>query len=140
LIQIKKLTPAIRLMAFMNVKKQQKRDSSSSPHLAEAIEAADREIKDYLLRLHLSLWHPISTAPTNHDLELKVLDGESSVVLPFPCKRTNGGEWINADSETGIDIRPTKWRPWQKQKRANRDSKSEPAFVIKTSSGGTIHE
>jgi hypothetical protein len=84
--------------------------------LAEAIEAADREIKDYLLRLHLSLWHPISTAPTNHDLELKVLDGESSVVLPFPCKRTNGGKWINADLETGIDIRPTKWRPWQKAK------------------------
>jgi hypothetical protein len=95
LIQIKKIAPAIRLMAFMN------------------------KIKDYLLRQHLSLWHPISTAPNNHDLELKVLDGASSVALPFPCRRTNAGEWINADLETGIDIQPTKWRPWQKAKARN---------------------
>ena len=54
-------------------------------------EVADRKIKDYLLRQHLSLWHPISTAPNNHDLELKVLDGASPVVLPFPCPRTNAG-------------------------------------------------
>src|SRR6516162_1971633 len=52
--------------------------------------------------------HPISTAPNNHDLELKVLDGASPVVLPFPCRRTNAGAWINADLETGIDIQPTK--------------------------------
>jgi hypothetical protein len=116
LIQIKKIAPAIRLMAFMNTNKQQKLDPGASPHLAETIEAADRKIKDYLLRQHLSLWHPISTAPNNHDLELKVLDGASSVALPFPCRRTNAGEWINADLETGIDIQPTKWRPWQKAK------------------------
>src|SRR5262249_11270064 len=78
---------------------------SESRHLAEAIEAADRKIKDYLLRLHLSLWHPISTAPANHDLELKLLDGASTIILPFPCRRTNAGEWINADLETSINIR-----------------------------------
>ena len=71
------------------------------------LEDADRKIKDYLLRLHLSLWHPISTAPTNHDLELKVLDRASSIILPFPCRRTTAGD---ADLETSIDIRPTKWR------------------------------
>lgn len=112
----------MRLMAVMNAKKQQQVEPSSSPHLADAIEAANRKIKDYLLRQHLSLWHPISTAPNNHDLELKVLDGESSIILPFPCRRTNGGDWINADLETGLDIRPTKWRPWQKQKRVSHGS------------------
>jgi hypothetical protein len=100
----------------MNAKKQQKFKPGSWSHLAEMIEAANRTIKDYLLRQHLSLWHPISTAPNNHDLELKVLDGGSSLVLPFPCRRTNAGEWINADLEAAIDIRPTKWRPWQKAK------------------------
>ena len=95
-------------MVFMNTKKQQQVDPSASPYLVEAIEVADRKIKDYLLRQHLSLWHPISTAPNNHDLELKVLDGALPVVLPFPCRRTNAGAWINADLETGIDIQPTK--------------------------------
>jgi hypothetical protein len=128
LIQIKKPALAMRLMAFMNAKKQRKRKSSSSRHLAEAIEAADRKIKDYLLRLHLSLWHPISTAPANHDLELKLLDGASTIILPFPCRRTNAGEWINADLETSIDIRPTKWRPWQKAKWRKPGSKPEPCW------------
>jgi hypothetical protein len=100
----------------MNAKKPPKFESGSRSHVAEEIEAAHRTFKDYLLRQHLSLWHPISTAPNNHDLELKVLDGGSSVVLPFPCKRTNAGNWINADLEAAIDIRPTKWRPWQKAK------------------------
>src|SRR5262250_1737487 len=130
----------MRLMAFMNAKKQRKRKSSSSRHLAEAIEAADRKIKDYLLRLHLSLWHPISTAPANHDLELKLLDGASTIILPFPCRRTTAGEWINADLETSIDIRPTKWRPWQKAKRVSYCLTPEATFLIKTSSGGAIHE
>src|SRR6516225_6751111 len=116
LIQIKKPASAMRLMVFMNTKKQQQVDPSASPYLVEAIEVADRKIKDYLLRQHLSLWHPISTAPNNHDLELKVLNGASPVVLPFPCRQTNVSEWINADLETANDIQPTNWRPWQKAK------------------------
>src|ERR1700751_5467593 len=67
----------------MNAKKPPKFESGSRSHVAEEIEAAHRTFKDYLLRQHLSLWQPISTAPNNHDLELKVLDGGSSVVLPF---------------------------------------------------------
>lgn len=100
----------------MNAKKQQKFKPGSWSHLAEVIEAANRTIKDYLLRQHLSLWHPISTAPDNHDLELKVLDGGSAVVLPFPCRRMNNGEWVNTDLQTSIHIQPIKWRPWQKAK------------------------
>jgi hypothetical protein len=100
----------------MNPKKQQKNEPAPQPRSLEMIEAADRKIKDYLLLQYLSLWHPISTAPNNHDLEVKVPEGTSSVALPFPCKRTNAGEWLNADLETGIDIQPVKWRPWQKTK------------------------
>ena len=107
-------TVCYALNGFYEHEKAAKTRPRQSPYLVEAIEVADRKIKDYLLRQHLSLWHPISTAPNNHDLELKVLDGALPVVLPFPCRRTNAGEWINADLETGIDIQPTKWRPWQK--------------------------
>ena len=67
LIQIKKPAPAMRLMALMNAKIQPRLEPGSPPHLAEVIEAADRKIKDYLLRQHLSLWHPISTAPNNQE-------------------------------------------------------------------------
>jgi hypothetical protein len=128
LIQIKKPAAAIGLMAFMNAKEQQSLEPGSRSHLVEVIEADDRTIKDYLLRQHLSAWHPISTAPNNHDLELKVLDGSSSVVLPFPCRRTNAGVWINADLDAGIDIEPTKWRPWQSRSaQAGARNQSRPS-------------
>jgi hypothetical protein len=100
----------------MNADNRQKLQPSSSRYLGGVIESVDRRIHDYLLRQHLSLWHPISTAPDNHDLELKVLDGGSAVVLPFPCRRRNNGEWVNTDLQTSIHIQPIKWRPWQKAK------------------------
>ncbi len=100
----------------MGTDNDQKVESGSAAHLIDMIEAVDRRIHDYLLRQHLSAWHPISTAPDNQDLELTVLDGAASAVLPFPCRRTNAGEWVNADLQTGISIEPTKWRPWQKAK------------------------
>jgi len=90
--------------------------TGSPPHVVEMIEAADRMFHTYLLRQHLSLWHPMSTAPSNHDLELIVRDGASAIVLAFPCRRTNTGEWINTELPTAIEIQPMKWRPWQKAK------------------------
>jgi hypothetical protein len=108
----------------MNADNDQK--LASSPYLVDVIEAVDRKIHDYLLRQHLSLWHPISTAPDNHDLELTVLDGASSTILPFPCRRTNTGQWVNTDLRTSIQIQPIKWRPWQKAKapKSRRDKTS----------------
>ncbi len=100
----------------MSTDNDQKLESGSAAHLVDMIEAVDRKIHDYLLRQHLSAWHPISTAPANQDLELTVRDGAASLVLPFPCRRTNAGEWVNADLQTGLSIQPTKWRPWQKAK------------------------
>jgi hypothetical protein len=100
----------------MNADNDQKLEPDSSPYLGDVIDAVDRKIHDYLLRQHLSLRHPISTAPDNHDLELTVLDGASSVVLPFPCRRVNTGQWVNTDLRTSLHIQPIKWRPWQKAK------------------------
>ena len=102
----------------MNAGNDQKLEPDSSPYLGDVMEAADRKIKDYLLRQHLSLWHPISTAPDNHDLELTVLDGGSSVVLPFPCRRTNTGQWVNTDLRTSIHIQPIKMASVAKSKSA----------------------
>jgi hypothetical protein len=90
----------------MNADNDQKLEPDSSPYLGDVIDAVDRKIHDYLLRQHLSLRHPISTAPDNHDLELTVLDGASSVVSPFPCRRVNTGQWVNTDLRTSLHIQP----------------------------------
>jgi|SRR5579859_6171478 len=105
----------MRLVVSMDENQQQKPGRGASPRLVAMIEVADREFHTYLLRQHLSSWHPISTAPANHDLELRVLD-EATITLPFPCRRTNDGAWINADLGTSLHIQPLKWRPWQKRK------------------------
>jgi hypothetical protein len=97
----------------MDAKRKQKVERAPSSGLAGMFEAADRKIHDFFLRQHWSQWHPISTAPTNHDLQLTVLDIATASVLPFPCRRTNSGEWINADLGTSIRVQPVKWRPWQ---------------------------
>jgi hypothetical protein len=102
------------------------------------IEALDRKIHDYLLHQHLSLWHPISTAPANHDLELIVLDGASSVVLPFPCQRTNTAAWFNPIYEPLFissrrnGVRGKKTKTPKPEKGAGSPSE--------LSSGGAIHE
>jgi hypothetical protein len=106
----------MRLVVLMDANEQQKLERGTSPRLVETIDAADRKIHNYLLRQHLSAWHPISTAPANNDLELRVLNKATVAILPFPCRRTNSGKWINADLGTSIDVQPVKWRPWQKPK------------------------
>ena len=123
----------------MNAGNDQKLEPDSSPYLGDVMEAADRKIKDYLLRQHLSLWHPISTAPDNHDLELTVLDGGSSVVLPFPCRRTNTGQWVNTDLRTSSRSNGVRGK---KQKRRNHGPITKAIFLTpsKISSGGATHE
>lgn len=77
-------------------------------------EAALGNIRQSLLRRHLAHWHPISTAPSNQNLELRVIDRRRTMRLSFPCRRTNAGIWINADLRTGLRIEPIAWRRWQK--------------------------
>lgn len=58
-------------------------------------------------------WHPISTAPCNRGVELRVREGTAISTLEFPCRQTNAGDWINCDFGTPINIRPVEWRAWQ---------------------------
>jgi hypothetical protein len=57
-------------------------------------------------------WHPISTAPCNRGVELRVREGTGISTLEFPCKQTNAGDWINCDFGTPINIQPVEWRAW----------------------------
>jgi hypothetical protein len=58
-------------------------------------------------------WHPISTAPCNRVVELRVREGTAISTLEFPCQQTNAGDWINCDFGTPINIQPVEWRAWQ---------------------------
>jgi hypothetical protein len=101
----------------MKANSQPTKARRSSSQLADMIGVAERKIHDYLLHRHLTHWHPISTAPNNHDLELTILDGAAAAIFRFPCRRKNSGEWINADLGISIKIQPAQWRPWSKLKR-----------------------
>jgi hypothetical protein len=57
------------------------------------------------------MWHPVSTAPFDRDLELAVVAHDGAHALVFPCRRILGG-WINATDKRRIDVRPTHWREW----------------------------
>ena len=74
--------------------------------VARAIRETDRAMQSALERQHLSHWHPASTAPYNHDLELRVDEDGITSVLPFPCRHTNEDEWINVDLGTSLQIKP----------------------------------
>src|SRR5579862_3851241 len=57
-------------------------------------------------------WHPISTAPCNRGIELRVRVGKAISTLEIPCRQTNAGDWINCDFGTPINIQPVEWRAW----------------------------
>ena len=65
------------------------------------------------------MWHPISNAPFDRDLELGVADSDGVRVIPFPCRRILGG-WIKAETKTRIDVSPTHWREWPTDRNAPR--------------------
>ncbi|BCH24222.1 hypothetical protein MesoLjLb_40070 [Mesorhizobium sp. L-8-3] len=58
------------------------------------------------------MWHPISTAPFNHDLQLAVMDWDGPHALVFPCRRVLTG-WVKSDSNERVDVSPTHWRIWE---------------------------
>jgi hypothetical protein len=67
----------------------------------------------FALHFRLHPWHPISTAPCNRGVELRVREGTAISTLEFPCRQTNAGDWINCDFDTPIKIQPVEWRAWQ---------------------------
>jgi hypothetical protein len=86
------------------------------PNIDRLLKAAEENIESFLTRRRFSHWHPISTAPHNRDLELCAVAGSVMYRLPFPCRRTNDGLWLNADLGTSVRIEPVKWRVWLKTK------------------------
>jgi hypothetical protein len=60
------------------------------------------------------MWHPISTAPFDRDLELAVIGTNGVRTIVFLCRRILGG-WIKAEIKTTIDVHPTHWRDWGKR-------------------------
>jgi hypothetical protein len=80
-----------------------------------AIQETDHAIHDLALHVHLSHWHPISTAPSNQVLELRINEGNGVLTLEFPCLRTNAGNWIDVDLGTQIQLQPVEWRVWQQK-------------------------
>ena len=87
--------------------------------VAHVIENVEHKISDVALGFHLAHWHPISTAPCNQSLELRVAEGDHMVTVQFPCCRTNDNEWINADLGTQVHLQPVQWRIWQHSKPAH---------------------
>ena len=80
---------------------------------AKVIENADRTVHAVMEYEHLSRWHPVSTAPYNQDLEIRVNEDGVTSALPFPCRHTNGDEWINVDLGVPLQVHPVEWRIWQ---------------------------
>jgi hypothetical protein len=60
------------------------------------------------------MWHPISTAPFDHDLELAVIDDGGTRAICFACRRILGG-WIKSETRCRLELRPTHWRDWAKK-------------------------
>jgi hypothetical protein len=59
-------------------------------------------------------WLPISTAPSDSDLEVCVIEKQDVHALAFPCRK-NGAEWVDAATKKWIDIQPTHWRLWREE-------------------------
>jgi hypothetical protein len=57
------------------------------------------------------MWHSVSNAPFDRDIELAVVDEEGTHPLVFACRRIAGG-WMNAATKERLDVRPTHWREW----------------------------
>ena len=91
-------------------------ESHSPPQVERAIKNSQKAIHDLSLHVHLSHWHPISTAPCNQELELRIAQAGELLVLEFPCLQTNDRQWINVDLGSGIIIHPVEWRVWQRDK------------------------
>ncbi|HXH86828.1 MAG TPA: hypothetical protein VNI35_08360, partial [Nitrospira sp.] len=86
------------------------------PTIEHAVKDADKAIHDFAQHVHLSHWHPISTAPCNQELELRIVENAAIVTLEFPCLQTNEGAWINVDLGSKIELQPVEWRVWQGDK------------------------
>ena len=72
---------------------------------------------------HTSEWLPVSSAPSDGDLEVCVIGYDGIVrALSYPCHR-KGAEWVEASNKEHAHIQPTHWRKWSgPMNREARDS------------------
>jgi hypothetical protein len=56
-------------------------------------------------------WVRVSSAPSDANLEVCVMDNHGIHALVFPCRK-NGTEWVDASTKKHVDIQPTHWRKW----------------------------
>jgi len=73
-----------------------------------------KTIHEFARHLRRAKWRPISTAPHNQELELRIGDFGTPLALEFPCLRTNSGAWINVDLGSEVQIQPLEWRVWRR--------------------------
>jgi hypothetical protein len=59
-------------------------------------------------KVYAFMWHPVSTAPFDHDLELAIIDSNGVHATAVPCRRILAG-WMMGN-KTRIDVCPTHWR------------------------------
>ncbi|MER8956328.1 hypothetical protein NKH98_27175 [Mesorhizobium sp. M0833] len=69
------------------------------------------------------MWKPISSAPFDRELELAVLDEDGEHALIFPCIKEREG-WKNAATRVRIDVHPTHWRDWVRDRVPLNDGTS----------------
>jgi hypothetical protein len=93
-------------------------------------------IRDVISHLHWSGWRPASTAPYNQDLELRIVEDGKAITLPFPCRHTNEGEWINVDLGTTMQIQPVSWRVWRHSKSPHPHHSSIKANAVSRKARG----
>jgi hypothetical protein len=91
-------------------------ESDLLSQLAYVFNATGKAIQDFVLSQRLAKWRLISTAPSNQELELRIVEDGKSSVLEFPCLRTNADAWINVDLGSEIKFQAVEWRLWRRPK------------------------
>jgi hypothetical protein len=93
-------------------------DGHIAPQLDQLIQKTRRSLGRSVEHRRSSHWQPISTAPYNQKLELRIVERSESErakdALSFPCRHLNSCEWVNTDLGVPVQINPIEWRVWQK--------------------------
>jgi hypothetical protein len=80
--------------------------------------------------IHRRMWQPASTAPSDRDIELAVIDPVEVHALVFSCRRTADG-WVKEATGERIEVHPTHWREW-----TERGSLPRPVLPLRGPSQG----
>lgn len=60
-------------------------------------------------------WQPVSTAPFDRALEVRLGDGLGPYPLLYPCRLVANKGWVNALSGAALTVEPVEWRDWQEK-------------------------